>query len=154
MSIPGGTKQIALVAGLLALLAGGCVSHDQVYLKNPSPCRVRCHPDYVAPLNPECHGYHSTCWAPWSCNCNACPPPLEGVGVTSPDHFELLPEEVPMPAGSTVPSSEPPVPELPPGMSDGSKPRSRMKLQPVSKTSATAEIEDPNGPPALPDYFQ
>lgn len=154
MFISRGKKTSALVAGLLALLTGGCISHDQVYLKNPSPCRVRCHPDNVSPLNPECHGYHSTCWLPWSCNCTACPPPLDGVGAPSPDHFEILPEEIPSPDQTLNPSSEPPMPELSPGMSVAPKPILRVKDQGVTTTSGNFEIEDENAPPALPDYFQ
>ncbi len=63
------------VAGTLFLLAGGCVGHDQLRLRDPSPCHVQCEFNCVAQLDPECHGYHPTCWIPWAGDCPGCPPP-------------------------------------------------------------------------------
>lgn len=118
-------------AWLPILAAAGCISHDQVYLKNPSPCRVRCHPDYVAPLDPECHGYHATCWAPWSGHCPPCPPPVNDVVEAYPERFEIVPEEVRPPSSGKTPLDDTPAPEPPP----------EFPLEPIPSPSPAAPAD-------------
>ena len=94
-------------AGILFLLATGCVGHDQLRLKDPSPCHVQCDYNQVAQLDPECHGYHPTCWSPWAADCQACPPPPSGV-------YPVM-QDVPSPesVASPQPQSKPPQHKLP-----------------------------------------
>lgn len=167
MSLSGGKRTWAATVGALVLLAGGCVGHDQVHLMNPSPCRVRCHADFVAPLDPECHGYHPTCWLPWSCNCPPCPPPVEGVA-PPPDHFQLIegdgppslddariaPEEIPSPdqpatpgSGETAPQNSSEMIIRPERSPQGDRPR-------ITPTVVNIKVEKGNDAPELPDYFQ
>jgi hypothetical protein len=85
------------VAGISCLAAVGCISHDQVHLPNPAPCRITCEPDWVPPLDPVCYGYHATCWRPWNAGCPACPPPRGGV--TAHDLLEGWPPPEDLPPG-------------------------------------------------------
>jgi len=82
------------VAGMLCLAAAGCISHDQIHLPNPAPCRITCEHDSVAPLDPVCYGYHPTCWRPWYAGCPACPPPTSGVSHNLPEGWPP-PEDMP-----------------------------------------------------------
>lgn len=92
------------LASILCLAAVGCISHDQVHLPNPAPCRITCENDWVPPLDPVCYGYHPTCWRPWNAGCPACPAPKSAV--TAHD----LPEGWPPPESYPLPESLPPGP--------------------------------------------
>lgn len=115
-------------AAVLCACATGCVSHDQVLLPNPNPCRVTCEHDYIAPLDPSCSGYHPTCWRAWCANCPTCPPPCLGEGaqvplpqtVVAPEQSmekrlapQPNPESIPTPTGQP-PYTPMPVPAVPP----------------------------------------
>src|SRR5690242_13241163 len=92
MSNYGGKWLAACAVGLSAATIGGCINHDQLILPNPTPCHITCQADSVALIDPQCHGYHPTCWTPWSCNCapgGIVPQPFSGFGVPSPDYFEM-----------------------------------------------------------------
>jgi hypothetical protein len=81
------------IAGILCLAVAGCISHDQLHLPNPAPCRITCEHDSVAPLDPVCYGYHPTCWRPWNAACPACPAP-NGAARDLPENL-LPPEDLP-----------------------------------------------------------
>ena len=117
MKVFGGNWRTAAVVGLCALVNDGCINHDQVYLANPSPCHISCEYDHVKRLDPECNGYHTTCWRPWSALCPNCPPPEAGVAASCPgmEPFQLAPGEVPtVPSTSVMPEPIPsPTPAAP-----------------------------------------
>jgi hypothetical protein len=93
------SRRIAIcIAGISCLAGGtGCISHDQLHLPNPAPCRITCEHDSIAPLDPVCYGYHPTCWRPWNAGCPACSPPTSAA--TAHD----------------LPEGWPPPEDLPPG---------------------------------------
>jgi hypothetical protein len=106
-------SRLTLGAACWSALLVGCINHDQLQLANPSPCHIVCCHDYspIAPLDPCCHGYHSTCWQPWSAECPTCPPPAAGVAapalLPAPEENNLrMPEEIPQP--SALPATAPP----------------------------------------------
>lgn len=108
------------IAGILCLAAVGCISHDQVHLPNPAPCRITCEHDWVPPLDPVCYGYHPTCWRPWNAGCPACPAPKSGV--TAHDLLEGWPPPEDLPPGplldrprlDLIPERNAPTDALPP----------------------------------------
>ncbi len=100
---------------LFAAIMQGCcfVGHDQLKLPDPSPCHLQCDYTQVAPIDPECHGYHPTCWSPWSADCCGCPPPPSGVYpiIEEAPHLEPVPpaeinKSLPPPSAPGTPSSE------------------------------------------------
>ena len=104
-------SRMTLGAACWSALLAGCINHDQLQLANPSPCHIVCCHDYspIAPLDPCCHGYHSTCWQPWCADCQACPPPAAGVAapalLPAPNENNLrLPEEIPQPNAFPTPA--------------------------------------------------
>src|SRR6476620_8610526 len=92
-----GFRMAICVAGILCPAAVGCISHDQVHLPNPAPCRITCEHDWVPPLDPVCYGYHPTCLRPWNAGCPACPAPNSAV--TPHDLLEGWPPPEDLPPG-------------------------------------------------------
>lgn len=99
-----------LHSGLLLLLMFsplGCACHSGSSCKHGSSwCNN--------PGNP-CHGYYSTCWREWPCECERCPPftlgLLEGAVLLDQDGQEPLPptrvQPLPMPQLPPPQASEP-----------------------------------------------
>jgi hypothetical protein len=79
MCASAGIRMAICIAGIWCLAIAGCISHDQVHLPNPAPCRITCEHDWVPPLDPVCYGYHPTCWRAWCGGCPACPAPNSAV---------------------------------------------------------------------------
>jgi hypothetical protein len=96
----------ASCAAAFCLLMAGCVSRDQVRLPNPARFHIDNEFNCIAPLDPECHGYHSTCWQPWCADCPSCPPPSVGGDSELPTEDTptpaQMPEELPAPPPSKV----------------------------------------------------
>ncbi len=134
----GGKLLRACAAGFGAVLLGGCLSHDQVYLANPNPCHISCEYDYVAPLDPECHGYHPTCWRPWCENCAPCPPPYFNLIPEMPPQ-ESVPTPVPLPqqlpSQEMIPTPSQSPPSLPP-----SEPENPLRVPDMPPTSSSSSI--------------
>jgi hypothetical protein len=106
MGSSGGVRIAICIAGIFCLVQAGCISHDQVHLPNPAPCRITCEHDGVAPLDPVCYGYHPTCWRAWCGGCPACPAPNSAV---TPHE---LPENLPPPQTASPSESLLPGPSL------------------------------------------
>jgi hypothetical protein len=103
--------RIALcITGICCLAITGCISHDQVHLPNPAPCQITCQNDWLAPVDPICHGYHATCWKPWCGTCPACPAPTTAAEAHGPSDSSPLPE---MPPSSAAPTDAVPEHHLP-----------------------------------------
>jgi hypothetical protein len=133
-----GGRQLALSAGISALLLGGCVSHDQVYLANPNPCHISCEYDYVAPIDPICHGYHPTCWKPWCAECAPCPPPCAGE-TSEFTPLENVPTPVPLPQHLPSPDVTP-MPDMVPSALPSVEPENPLRIQ-APPTNAPSETE-------------
>lgn len=89
---------------LLMLSTLGCMCHQGPSCKHGSSWCTN-------PGNP-CHGYYSTCWREWPCECERCPPYtlglLEGAAILHQDGQE------PLPPGQVQPLfSEPPPSAIP-----------------------------------------
>lgn len=89
---------------LLMLSAVGCACHSGSACKHGSSWCTN-------PGNP-CHGYYSTCWREWPCECERCPPYtlglLEGAVLLNQGVQEPLPPGQPQPMLSEPPSAPPP----------------------------------------------
>jgi hypothetical protein len=172
MRVFGGKWPAVCAAGISAVTIGGCVNHDQLYLANPSPCHITCEADHVALIDPECHGYHPTCWTPWSCNCapgGIAPQPYSGVGVPPPQYFEMpggtpaqnsaleaiptpapTPFSGPFPAPNSIPT---PGPTVPNPIREMPSPAPSGAMVPNDSPAAAPENRPPNSatdPRALP----
>src|SRR5262245_6634899 len=128
----GGRRPCLCAAGICALALAGCINHDQLHLRNASPCHVSCEYDCVSCIAPISLGYHSTAWKPWCADCAPCPPPCIGVAPclipngTAPLSPEELQSPVPvqpfLPDHESLPTPTPvpqplPAPDQPPTVS-------------------------------------
>ncbi len=127
---------------MLFLLAAGCVGHDQLRLKDPSPCHMQCQYNAVAQLDPECHGYHPTCWIPWAATCPGCPPPPSGVYPIM--EGPMGPEPVPPPQ----PVLKTPQQKLPPPETTPAPTEPTPALQPPAAPSEPTPAPTETPPPA------
>src|SRR5262245_45389432 len=128
-------------AGMCALAAAGCVSHDQVFIPNPSPCHISCDYDPISPIDPHCHGFHPTCWRPWCGVCPPCPPPTVGVATLAPPWEEVPPVQIPeiLPPVEQTPS----VPEVKPPTSEGELPMSQLQPMTAAPLGAAESSDIP-----------
>lgn len=111
---------------------------------------MQCQFNSVAMLDPECHGYHPTCWIPWSATCPACPPPVSGVYPILNEN--LSPEMVPPPQPLlSPPNHKSPPPETEPAPSEPipspEGPAAPSQPTPAPSETTPAETTPPPGEP-------
>jgi hypothetical protein len=148
------------VAGTLCLALAGCISHDQVHLPNPAPCRITCEHDWVPPLDPVCYGYHPTCWRPWNAGCPACPPPSSAVthGVIEGwPPIESFPQPESLPPGPLLdrprldlPERNVPTDALPPAIEHNAPFEHNAPQQGSSRS--TLYLRADSAPDSVPDF--
>lgn len=152
-----------LHSGLLLLLmlsTLGCACHSGSSCKHGSSwCNN--------PGNP-CHGYYSTCWREWPCECERCPPftlgllegavllDQEGQEPLPPTHIQpqlpsptpSLPQAIEPPPAETSQSQRPVVPHRPAGGFE--RPASSAALPPATSSAQENLLVSANEP--LPQF--
>jgi hypothetical protein len=100
-------RRLLIVAAFVLFLCG-CVSKDQVSLSNLNPYRIHLHrgSNCVAPIDPVCHGFHSTTWTEMSPECGGSPLPT-----ATPAMENATPTAMPEPSDTSdeFPSIEAPI---------------------------------------------